>query len=70
MINVGAGIVDHDYRGEVAALIFNHSTKDSAIDVGDRTAQLNPVKTAMGTVVEDENLDGTRHQNGSSENSA
>ena len=39
-IDVGAGVVDADYRGTVGVVLFNHSDKDFAVDVGDRIAQL------------------------------
>lgn len=29
MINVGAGVVDYDYRGEVGVVLFNHGTQDA-----------------------------------------
>ncbi len=39
-IDVGAGVIDSDYRGEVKVLLFNFSTTDFKINVGDRIAQL------------------------------
>ena len=27
-INVGAGVIDEDYRGEVCVILFNHGTED------------------------------------------
>lgn len=39
-IDVGAGVIDADYRGEVHVLLFNHSDKDFSISRGDRIAQL------------------------------
>ena len=39
-INVGAGVVDLDYWGEIKVLLFNHSAEDFAVQVGDRIAQL------------------------------
>jgi len=30
-IDVGAGVIDQDYRGEVAVLLFNHSEIDFQI---------------------------------------
>lgn len=30
-INVGAGVVDEDYRGEVGVILFNHSNTDFVI---------------------------------------
>jgi dUTP pyrophosphatase len=39
-INVGAGVIDSDYRGEVKVLLFNHGDADFEISEGDRIAQL------------------------------
>lgn len=39
-IDVGAGVVDEDYRGELRVLLFNHSESDFIINRGDRVAQL------------------------------
>ena len=39
-INVGAGVIDPDYTGEVKVVLFNHGDKDFEIKKGDRIAQL------------------------------
>ena len=39
-IDVGAGVIDSDYRGEIKVVLFNHSAEDFAVQVGDRIAQL------------------------------
>lgn len=39
-IDVGAGVVDSDYRGEVKVLLFNFSKEDFEVEVGDRIAQI------------------------------
>ena len=39
-IDVGAGVVDSDYRGKIKVILFNHSAEDFAIQAGDRIAQL------------------------------
>lgn len=39
-IQVGAGVVDPDYTGEVKVVLFNHGDKDFEIKKGDRIAQL------------------------------
>lgn len=39
-IDVGAGVVDRDYRGNVCVLLFNFSNMDFHVSVGDRIAQL------------------------------
>jgi len=59
MIQVGAGVVDYDYRGEVGVVLFNHGAEDFEIAVGDRVAQLVLEKVAMGPAIEVETLDET-----------
>lgn len=39
-IDVGAGVVDEDYRGNLGVVMFNHSDVEFAIAKGDRIAQL------------------------------
>ncbi|XP_046398381.1 deoxyuridine 5'-triphosphate nucleotidohydrolase-like [Ischnura elegans] len=39
-IDVGAGVIDADYRGNVGVVIFNNSDEDFVIKSGDRVAQL------------------------------
>ena len=39
-IDVGAGVIDGDYRGNVHVLLFNHSNKPFIVNKGDRIAQL------------------------------
>ena len=39
-VDVGAGVVDCDYRGEVKVLLFNHGDADFSFKSGDRVAQL------------------------------
>ena len=40
MIDVGAGIVDPDYRGNIQVLLFNHGDTPFHFNIGDRIAQL------------------------------
>ena len=40
MINVGAGVIDADYRGSIKVLLFNHSGNSFTVQKGDRIAQL------------------------------
>ena len=37
-IDVGAGVIDADYRGEVSAVLFNFGNKDFVVNMGDRVA--------------------------------
>lgn len=39
-IEVGAGVVDSDFRGEVCVLLYNHSDKEYHVKEGDKIAQL------------------------------
>jgi dUTP pyrophosphatase len=39
-INVGAGVIDPDYTGEIKVVLFNHGDKDFEVKKGDRIAQL------------------------------
>lgn len=39
-IDVGAGVIDEDYRGPVNVILFNFGDQDFAIKPGDRIAQL------------------------------
>ena len=39
-INVGAGVIDPDYTGEIKVVLFNHGVDNFEIKKGDRIAQL------------------------------
>lgn len=39
-IDVGAGVIDSDYRGLLGVLLFNFGQEDFSIKPGDRIAQL------------------------------
>ncbi len=54
-IDVGAGVIDEDYRGNVGVILFNHSDADFAVAAGDRVAQLvlEVILTPAVEVVED-----------------
>ncbi|KAJ6739563.1 DEOXYURIDINE 5'-TRIPHOSPHATE NUCLEOTIDOHYDROLASE [Salix koriyanagi] len=58
-IDVGAGVIDADYRGPVGVILFNHSDVDFEIKVGDRIAQLIVEKIVTPDVMEVEDLDAT-----------
>ncbi len=64
-IDVGAGVIDSDYRGPLGVLLFNHSDVDFQIKKGDRIAQLILEKIILPPVVEVEgDLDVTARQEG------
>ena len=39
-IDVGAGVIDSDYRGELGVFLFNFGEEDFIVNMGDRIAQL------------------------------
>ena len=56
-IDVLAGVIDSDYRGEVGAILINHSDVDFVVNPGDRVAQLIIEKIEQPKVVEAFSLD-------------
>lgn len=39
-IMIGAGVIDQDYKGMIKVVLFNWSSKDFNVKIGDRVAQL------------------------------
>eukprot|EP00729_Bicosta_minor_P008294 gene8294-15172_t len=58
-IDVGAGVIDADYRGNVGVILFNHNTTEFAVAKGDRIAQLILEKISTPEIVEVDDLDAT-----------
>ena len=58
-IDVGAGVIDSDYRGNVGVVLFNHAETDFAIKQGDRVAQLVIEVCLTPDVLEVTSLDAT-----------
>ncbi|BAF12776.1 Os03g0669100 [Oryza sativa Japonica Group] len=58
-IDVGAGVIDADYRGPVGVILFNHSDTDFAVKPGDRIAQMIIEVIVTPEVAEVEDLDAT-----------
>lgn len=58
-IDVGAGVIDCDYRGNIGVILFNHSEKDFVIKIGDRIAQLILEKITTPNVEIVDDLDDT-----------
>ena len=58
-IDVGAGVVDSDYRGEVGVVLFNHGDQDFEVKMGDKIVQLILEKIDTPPVEEVQGLDST-----------
>lgn len=58
-VDIGAGVIDFDYRGAVGMLLVNNSTDDFDVKKGDRVAQLLLERVSVPEVVEVEDLDDT-----------
>ena len=62
--DIGAGVIDADYRGPVGVVMFNHSDEDLLIEVEDRVAQLVIEQISMAPLTEVESLDDTERGEG------
>ncbi|XP_011186215.2 deoxyuridine 5'-triphosphate nucleotidohydrolase isoform X1 [Zeugodacus cucurbitae] len=58
-IDVGAGVVDEDYRGNLGVVLFNHSDEDFEVKPGDRIAQFICERIFYPEVEEVDKLDET-----------
>lgn len=58
-IDVGAGVIDEDYRGPLNVILFNFGEQDFEIKRGDRIAQLICEKIEQTDVKEVTDLDAT-----------
>ncbi|XP_064981155.1 deoxyuridine 5'-triphosphate nucleotidohydrolase-like isoform X1 [Musa acuminata AAA Group] len=58
-IDVGAGVIDADYRGPIGVILFNHSDVDFEVKPGDRIAQVIIERIMTPEVVEVLDLDST-----------
>ena len=63
-INVGAGVIDADYRGKVGVCLFNHSNDTFAVKTGDRIAQLILERISTPPVAEVDALETTERGTG------
>jgi deoxyuridine 5'-triphosphate nucleotidohydrolase len=58
-IDVGAGVIDADYRGPVKVLLINNSKQDFPVRVRDRVAQMIFEKIRMLEPMQVDDLDST-----------
>jgi dUTP pyrophosphatase len=63
-IDVGAGVVDMDYRGEVKVLLFNMSDEAFEVCIGERIAQLILERHETPAIVEVSELSGGKTERG------
>lgn len=63
-IDVGAGVVDSDYRGLLGVVLFNFGSDDFQFHAGDRIAQLVIEKISTPDVEEVDSLDDTTRGSG------
>src|SRR5438445_11141829 len=62
-IQVGAGVIDQDYRGCVKVVLFNHGTTPFRFEKGDRIAQLILEKIDQTKAIKVQTLDETTQGN-------
>jgi len=59
-IDIGAGVIDEDYRGNICIIIFNHSDKEFFVKKGDSVAQLICEKIEYPQLIEVSSLNVTK----------
>ncbi|WRW24759.1 dUTPase [Singapore grouper iridovirus] len=64
-IDVGAGVIDEDYRGNVGVVLFNHDKHTFYVLQGDRIAQLICEKISYPELKEEPELDIEETERGS-----
>ena len=58
-IDVGAGVIKSDYRGEIGVILFNFGEEDFVVNMGDRIAQLIFEKIKTPKIKELDSLEGS-----------
>lgn len=58
-IDVGAGVIDADYRGEVAVILYNHGPADYQVSARDHVAQIIIERIALPEPVWVDDLEST-----------
>lgn len=63
-IDVGAGVIDEDYRGNVGVVLFNFGSESFKVKRGDRIAQLICEKISYPEIEEVDSLDKSERGDG------
>ncbi|CAL1286396.1 unnamed protein product [Larinioides sclopetarius] len=63
-IDVGAGVVDEDYRGNLGVVLFNFGSQEFKVNKGDRIAQFICEKISYPELEEVDSLDDTERGEG------
>ena len=58
-IDVGAGVIDSDYRGELGVVLFNFGNEEFIVNMGDKIAQLISERIKTPVTKETNELEGT-----------
>ncbi len=58
-LDVGGGVIDRDYRGEIKVILFNHGLINYYITKGDRIGQIIFMECYSPTIVKVDGLDKT-----------
>ena len=62
-IDIGAGVIDAHYRGELGVILFNFGEEDFAINMGDKDVQLIFEKIKTPAIRETNDLEDTERGN-------
>jgi len=63
-IDVGAGVIDQDYRGNVGVVLFNFNQEEFKVNKGDRVAQLILERIFIPDLEQVQSLDDTERGDG------
>lgn len=63
-IDVAAGVIDRDYRGNVGVVLFNHAKTELTVKKGDRVAQLICERIVYPELQEVEEIEDTERGDG------
>jgi dUTP pyrophosphatase len=63
-IDVLAGVIDSDYRGDIGVILYNTDNNDFTVKVGDKIAQIIIESCSTANFVKTENLPATKRGEG------